>query len=251
MNSRGKLWLAVPLFLGGGFFCGWQIYRAFWSAPPQGFYLKTRTSPALNRGPQPDLMWHRFRYLYTEAQREAAAAHRPLASFRLFELDRDPRQAIEWRLDTVSNPGFNPLHNIERNLGNQAQTFVGYYTCDGQPLAYTLKRSPDFPNHTAVTIHLNDPVQPGASLQLLRLDKRTLPVKSPKNNYRLNLDSLPGPHRGIHVRGIRLPDRATIVRYAPAEAFVFTNGHPLIAWINTSLPENTNCALTVTFTCPK
>lgn len=249
-NWNWKLWLAVPVFLAGGFFGGWQLYQAFWSGPPKGFYIKTRTSPALDRGSRADLMWNRFRYLYTEAQREAAAYQQSLASFSFLELGRDPQQAVEWSLDTVINPGFDPLRNIERTLGNQADALVGYYTSDGQALAYTLKRPADFPNRTAVTIHLDKPINPGQTTQLLRLQRRKLSLKPNKNAYTLSLGWLPDPQRGIHARGVRLPERARVVKYAPDQAFTATNGVPMVGWINTYLPTK-NRTITVTFTLPQ
>jgi hypothetical protein len=236
MNASGqtnlKVLLAVALIVGAAGFLAWRLAGAFSDRPPAWLRQQKRIGTRLVTGPQPDLAWNQFQRLLKEGQRDAA-----LGSLQFLELQGDGKNAAAWTIERLVNQGFIPLQNFQLPPVPGTTSLLGYYALDGTAIPYTTRRPPARSDLLAVTLNLREPVAPGGTQLVIRIQRRPSPAQRAKDgSYRIGLGRLPKTTAAAHVRGVRLPEGAALLKFTGGDgAIVSTGGVAAVGWINTRL----------------
>jgi hypothetical protein len=223
-------------------------YReAFVDKPPEWLQQRNFTSP-----PLPSATGEQFKLLVDLADRYSKQRFVPLGSVRLWEIQSDLKETIFWSTDEFKNAGFNPLNRVERTMKTEPQRFIGYYTRAGRPLDYTVRRSPSQPKDLLLTVHLPDPIAPGASVVVFRMVRQTDFVKKAKNgSFHSVLGSMPNPELAIHLWAVRFPEGVTLVRHTPETGASVSNDKAVqVSWVNARIASNAP-PLSVVYSMPK
>jgi hypothetical protein len=248
-DGKWKTWLVTVFFVIVIGFAVRQFRSAFVSRPPDWMHLQEHASQRIPDMHEVNSAWFQFTELLKSTRAAADALHIGNYTIQLTELGNDVHTTTYWWGEPIPNEGFDPMPNIERQFFFNPSLLLGYYSSDGDPLAFATRKMPDGGDHVIATIHAGKPIAPGASRFLIRRERHVDPkaTKSdgPKTVGLGNLRYAPGR---IEARGLLLPPRATLTRYAPeGSAIVLPSSPTMVAWISSDLVTN-KTPLSVTFT---
>lgn len=99
-------------------------------------------------------------------------------------------------------------------------------------------------------MHLREPWAINATTTVIRRQYQSINPHAGTNQFTLGLGRMTDAQRAIHTRGVRLSDRAVLLKFAPEQTFVATNCVPMIGWINSYLPDRYR-GLTVVYAAPR
>lgn len=204
-------------------------YReSFSQAPPEWLQPRQMNSPSLPKDAGAE-----FLKLLDLANRYGKQRGAPLGSVRLAEV-RNTNDLVWWTTERFTNAGFDPLRSIERSLRLDPPLFLGYYSSEGKPLAYTIKHSPTRPKDMLLTVHLPSPLAAGAADTLFRLELQTNRVRALKDGrHQVGLGRMPPADGAIHLWAVRLPERARVVRHIPGPGSEVSGNEVVqVAWAN-------------------
>lgn len=236
-QTNWKALLTIALALGAALFFAWRFAGVMSDRPPSSLRQQKRVGARLATGTKPDLAWNQFQYLLKESLQDAAQRDTSVSALQFLELQPDGKNAVAWTLEQLVNHGFNPMQNFERPSAQNPISLLGYYALDGSAIPYTTRRPASAPNSVAVTLNLREPVSPGATQLVIRLERRPSPVQRNKDGmYGLGLSQFPRKTGTVHARAVRLMEGAVLVKFAGGEsALVSTSGVATVGWINTRL----------------
>jgi len=245
MNWKHWTGLGVALVLIG--FAVARLQSSFRDRPPAWLRQQDKRGPGL-----PAESRKHFQQFRREIELEAEQKSLPVASIQFIELMKDGKEGVVWNTEKVTNQGFKPLADFEMQGGGDEERLRGYYTLEGEPLGFTVKHHPNRPKSFYMAVHLRQPLPPGQSVLVLRLERRAYTIKpNAKGEAQLGLGRLTRATTAVHARGLCLPDRARLVQYRPDKgAFAFEDNPPMVGWINSCL-DPAFPPLNATFILPK
>jgi len=237
--SSWKTWVIVVLVLAGVAFGVRQYRAAFQETTPTGYTFRRVSTPVLDKG------WRgQLRQLVKAANQRTAGLS--ISSLQILQLAREGKEEIFWNSDVAKNVGFKPQKTVERQWSGTTDRLVGFYTLDGEPLVYTVRRAAQDERTTAVTVQLTDALAPGASVTFLRVEKRANSVRQDHQSHWVAGMNWPNrTEMGLRVRALCLPAGATIVKVLPEEPLVIGLGaQPLLGWFATDMQVKKPVAVT-------
>jgi hypothetical protein len=251
MKEHWKLWLATINCMIVMVFCARRAYNTFHERPPDWVKTEDRVGPAISRDGQRNVAWKQFSDLLGTVRRESAQQQLPVGGVSLLALEADVTNALSIVTEPMVNQGFNPLKNVQASIGGDEKRFVGFYATDGGPIPFTIVRVPGRQRNPPVTLHLNNPIAPGETQWVVRVEQRRAPVNIGKDGKaQAGLGRFPRTPNAVYARAIGLPSGSVIVRNAPATTATVTEGAaPLVSWIG--IANNTNAPMSVVFNPPK
>lgn len=232
MTGNWKFKCALAGLLLAVVFTGFRVCRSFHEAGPSWLRLERRQGPTL-----PATMMPPLQTLLHELELEVQQSGEPAESLVYFVINKNGKQMLVCSLETLSNPGFAPASQFPVQRWTTDQSIVGYYLLNGTSLNFTLKHHPTQPNAACLAIETREPLAPGASISLLRVEQRPLDLHPDATGLcRQYLPRVPRDDGAIHAIAICLPPRATLKNYQPADgAYLSTKDSPLVAWISRRL----------------
>ncbi|MDD2707619.1 MAG: hypothetical protein PHV34_06375 [Verrucomicrobiae bacterium] len=253
LNYRVVNWQFWFLGLVAAVVVGWGVVRfvqSFRMELPGWLNENRRCGSSLDTRRQPDLPWNRLKDLMGQVEIMCKSNKKEFGAVQLLVFENDPQKAVMWTVEKVVNPGFNPMHQIERSLGIPPGLFVGYYTVAGKAMPFTVKTVTKEAKKFGTTIELKKPLAPGESMVMIRLEKQMKRARLGKDGkHGVGLGRM--PEDKVHARGVCLPEGALLAGCNPqGGAITFTNGVGCVAWVNVSL-ENSKAPLSLTFSMPK
>lgn len=218
------------LVLAAGFVV-FQFYRSFSEREATWFKPRPHANPILPPGP--------FKLVREECEREAARQHLPVASTRVLALSDTNGASILWTTEAVRNGGFAPMTQFEQMLFPKRDSWVGYYRLDGTPMRCTLRPSLSQTNAAFVTLHLDQPIAPGGTQLVVRVNKVNLRLRPNRaGNFEVFQGRFP-PSTGVLGAAVVLPPKSEWVRMAPISATKKTDGDStFVYWLNTRTGSN-------------
>ena len=246
-GRKVRIGLAVVLALIVAAFCIKRYRDSFTDQPPEWLKQREMSGPSL-----PGAMTTEFAKSIELAQRYADQRGVPFGSVRLVEIEPEITNVVIWATDIFSNAGFNPLRSYERSMRADKSTFIGYYTREGKPLDITLKHTPTRPKDLLMTVHLKEPIAPGASAIVYRLERHLDRVKPTKEGkYQYGLGRMPPASAAIHIWEIQLPRSGQLVRHDPETgASLGGERSPRVTW-NNAMVDPSAPPISVIFTLTK
>lgn len=225
--------ITVLLVIGFGY-AGVRIRRAFRHEPlPDWLQMTEHRSLGISRA-----ALRQFERVMQLVEQESRENRRGLGALQFLELASDPTESVLWRTESVSNCGFSPLERIECDAGSAGPSLLGYYTIGGEPIRYTTRFQPQYPQMTPATLYLPQALAPSTSQLLIRRERFTVELHAPTNRgFEFTL-----PPRGwsrsptaFHVSAVWLGDDATLVSHAPERkcTVLNTSDGPLLVWLDT------------------
>ena len=251
MKDNWKLWLAVIACGIVMAFCVRRAYNAFHERPPAWVKTEDRVGPVITRDNHLNAAWKAFSDLLVTVRRESARQQLPVGSVSLLALESDITNAVSIATESLVNQGFNPLNNVQASIGGDERRFVGFYGIDGGPIPFTIVRVPGRRGNPPVTLHLKNPIAPGETQLVARVERRRAPVNIGKDGKaQAGLGRFPRTPNAVYARAIELPSGSMIVRNVPdTTATVSGDVVPLVSWIGTA--TNANAPMSVVFTLSK
>jgi hypothetical protein len=250
-DGRWKIWAALLAAVLAAGTALYRLHAIFGSSPPGWLHLSEHRSQAIPDMHELNSAWQKFHSLLQTIQTNAQARRLNDYAIHFIEIERNGTDAILWSGETVRNHGFELRPKIETMLWGDASGVLGFYTSDGDPLAFTTyKNSPANSPMLSAIVHLDKPLAPGAAQFLIyRQRYRNLAQANPGGQRTIGLGFLkPEPTR-IDACGIRLPPRATLVRCFPeSEATVLTKSPVTVTWLSTDLHTTNGTPIWIAFT---
>jgi hypothetical protein len=242
-----KMWAGVAFAVAAIVFVVARWRTSFSERPPDWLRQEDRQSARL-----PDASLKNFKSFRKEVEQEAKQRNLPVGSIQFFEVSRDGKATVAWNTVKLTNQGFNPNADFDQPGGSDEARLLGFYALDGESLGFTLKHHPARPRGFYAVVHLDNPLAPGESVLVLRLERRPLNLKpNAKGQLQYPVGRFARPTAAIHGRAVSLPERAKLVQYRPDKgAFEFAGDPPLVGWINACLDTNFP-PLSATFTLPR
>lgn len=221
--------IAFVLLLGVGFAC-WRIYQSFQDEIPSWLLTREKVGPRLGA--------EAFQPLLMEIERQARERNLPVRTVRFIGVAKDCKETYHWTLESLTNPGYAPMVELEKIAPAKQSEFVGYYALDGTPIPYMQKRDPNRPQNLSLKLHLSMPILPGTTQLVFCVVKKSDQIKKDKAGFLLvNLGKFRG--EGIQGLGISLPKGVICKSYSPEQgAMVSSNSTWSAGWCNVLLETN-------------
>ena len=235
MTGNWKFKCALAGLLLAVLFTGYRACRSLQEVGPAWLRLERRHGSSL-----PTAMMPSLQSLLHQLELEVQQSGEPVESLVYFVILKTGKQMLVCNLETVSNPGFEPASQFPVQRWTTDQSIVGYYLLNGTPLNFTLKHHPTQPNAACLAVETREPLAPGASISVLRVEQRQLKLRPDAAGFcRQNLPWVPRDNGAIHAVAICLPARAILQTYQPAAgAYCLTTDAPFVGWINRRLDNN-------------
>lgn len=235
MREHWKTIGLVLLLLGAVVFVAARWRSGFRSAVPASIEMVDLQSPSLTWNAGLRGSWNHVAELTKMATAEAAKSGLSVGSLNLWSVQPAAKQTYLWTTSQFLNPGFNPLSRFDVSGGIHTNTLVGFYSLEGQPLRYSLKRYPGQSSIASVTIHLATPLPAGQTAMVFRVEERSDLVRTNAQGVlQVGLGRLaPDPAR-LQARGLVLPAGARILEHKPNEGAAMTriDDQPVINWLS-------------------
>jgi len=167
MRENWKFWLAVLMVALAAGFGVMRFRRLVHEQAPAWLKLEHKAAESL---PKP--AWEHFKLVVKQTQTEADTRGLPFGSIQFVDLNDRTNEATWWTTERVVNQGFNPLTSLESSSQAGKDRFLGYYTLGGDSLSCEIKHHPSRPNWLILTVNLEQPLPPGASLVVVRVERR-------------------------------------------------------------------------------
>jgi hypothetical protein len=248
MRENWKFWLAVLMVALAAGFGVMRFRRLVHEQAPAWLKLEHKAAESL---PKP--AWEHFKLVVKQTQTEADTRGLPFGSIQFVDLNDRTNEATWWTTERVVNQGFNPLTSLESSSQAGKDRFLGYYTLGGDSLSCEIKHHPSRPNWLILTVNLEQPLPPGASLVVVRVERRPGTLTTTRDGKSvMNFGRLAKAATGVQARAILLPGKSVLAQYRPEKgASVFhQDGEATVLWINTRL-DDAQPPLSATFTMAK
>lgn len=221
---------ALLLLVAAGFITV-QFRHAAGDQPPSWLKIENHASPTIPSD--------RFKALVDECVRESARRRLPVGPVRFIALADTNGTSMAWSTETLTNPGFAPLAQVDRRFNLRRDTWVGYYRLDGTPMRYTQRTNPGQTNGVFILLHLDQPLAPGATQVVARVDQVRFRLRPNRaGNFEFFQGRFP-PSSTVSGTGIEIPRNAELVRLAPISGTRKTEEKStFVWWINTRTESN-------------
>jgi hypothetical protein len=229
-KANWKAVVVVALVVGAVLFAGLRLRGALGQEKlPTWLRFREHSSPALPRA-----AYAQFLAAQRAAEREGEQRRRAVAAIRFVELAEDPSESVLWSTEKITNLGYDVMQRVER-AGVPSAGLIGYYTADGQPIRFTTRHQPQYPDSVPATLQLSRTLAPGASETIIRRERYPLQLQASNNQgFELPLQLPPsGRGVGMHVRAIWLGKGAELLKCQPDQGvFVSRENGPLVVWFD-------------------
>jgi len=200
--------------------------------PPDWLKMTDRRSPAAAKA-----ACEQFGVLLDAVHKANPNNPNRLRSVTFLELAENAADSVLWCAERVLNAGFDPQPSAKATYDGEPTRLIGYYTAEGEPLKFTTRVNPNYPNSMPVTVHLNAALAPGESRLIVRREHHRIELTSGAGRD-LQFSLAPmlwkrGP--GLQVCGVYLGTEAKLTTYKPREGVV-TAGEALVGWLDPNTP---------------
>ena len=227
-------------------FSVYQFNQSSNDRAPAWLRLERRHGPAL-----PAAMLQSLKTLLQQIELDTNDSGQPLGSLIYFVITKNNKPMLACNLEIIRNPGFAPASQFPVERGTTDQSIVGYYLLDGTPLNFTLKHQRARSNAAFLAIETQEPLAPGASISLLRVEQQPLDLDLDVNGFcRQRFPRVSRNSSAIHAVAICLPANTSLQTYRPSDgAYISTKNALLVGWINRRLDSRVP-APSITFKLP-
>jgi hypothetical protein len=236
-NWKSRVAVAAVVLAVG--FAVYQYRSVFMPHGPASLQMRERESQRIPKLRETNSAFWQFSQLLQLVRTKAAARQVKQYSVQVMELDPDGNNGVLWEGETVRNEGFDPLLNVEHALWLDSSRVLGCYTAEGAPLAFRTRLNPPLNGELVVSIHLDQPIAPGATAFLFIRERVPSQAHPYKNNQRIiGLQSMRKEQDNVQGRGVLLPARTKLVHYSPEPQAMIWNGPPMMtAWTSEDFQE--------------
>jgi hypothetical protein len=248
-NWKSRVAVAAVVLAVG--FAVYQYRSVFMPLGPASLQMREHESQRIPKLRETNSAFWQFSQLLHLVRTKAAARQVDKYSVQVMELDPDANNGVLWEGETVRNEGFDPLPDVEHDFWIDSSRVLGCYTAEGAPLAFRTRLNPPRTGQLVVTIHLNQPMAPGAT-EFLFIRERVPSQARPNNNNQriIGLPPLIQEQDNVEGRGVVLPARAKLVHYFPESHATIWDGPPLMtAWTSDDF-KGTYTAVWIMFAMP-
>jgi hypothetical protein len=113
--------------------------RRFAPQAPAVLNYEQHTSPGFAFNSDLRHAWKNVESFVNLARREEKSTLLRIGNLSFMHICKLPNEALVWDTIEMHNPGFEPLHRVERSEPGKAGNLVGYYSLEGKPLDYDTK----------------------------------------------------------------------------------------------------------------
>jgi hypothetical protein len=248
-DGKWKTWLVGVVFAIVIGFALRQYQSTFGPKLPDWIHLREHESERIPEAHGVNSAWRQFAELLRLTRAAAATQHVTDYTVMLTELSGDEHDATVWWGEPILNEGFDAMPNIERQFWSNPPILLGYYTDDATPLRFATRNNPHAGgDRLIVTVHLEKPIDHGASMFLIRRERRANSKAAKMGSERIfGLGNLRYRRNAVEARGVLLPSHVTLEKYVPdGPAIMIPESPIMVAWVSTDLRSN-NVPLSVTF----
>lgn len=248
MRDHWKLLTAIVVAVAASTLLGLRVKHAFAPQAPASLHYQQHTSPGLLLHRDLRLAAKNVETIITQTRQEERTAHTELVDILYLQVGTPPTETLVWDTVSIRNPGFEPLHRVERTENGKALRMVGYYSLDGRPLDYDTKIDLRNPRQTLTTVDLDQPVGAGQTALFFRVYRTTGQVTTNTlGRYIVHAGKLPATAGKLYIASVVVPTSARVEQTTPEGGL---HADHQVTWFSSRLESgNHNCQLT--FTIPK